>query len=366
VCSRTGRPLGRPWLTLLIDAFSRRILAFALLYDPPSYRSCMMVVRACVQRYERLPQILVVDGGREFQSTYFETLLARYECSQKTRPPAKARFGAVCERLFGTTNTQFIYNLRGNTQLSRESRHLTKAVDPKSQAVWSLEELSRCLAQYLYDIYDTADHPALGQSPRTQYDDGLTRTGLRPQRHIAYDEQFRLFTLPTTPRGQAKIIPGRGVKVRYLYYWSELFRDPQVAGRTVEVRYDPFDAGTVYTCVRGSWTECHSEYYPVFQGRTEREIMLATTELYRRHRTHAAGVAVTGRRLAEFLQSVEAEESLLLQRLRDREHRAVGAASTRLTDNDDPGDAPPVQAPTLEPLASSADEDPKSDVYGEF
>jgi transposase InsO family protein len=96
---RTGRSLGRPWLTLLVDAFSRRTLATCLTLDAPTYRSCMLVLK----RHGRLPQTLVLDGGREFESTYFETLLARYECTKKTRPPAKARFGSVCERLFGTS-----------------------------------------------------------------------------------------------------------------------------------------------------------------------------------------------------------------------------------------------------------------------
>lgn len=70
-------------MTLLTDAFSRRILAVYLTFDPPSYRSCMMVLRECVRRHARLPQIAVVDGGKEFQSTYFETLLARYECTNE-------------------------------------------------------------------------------------------------------------------------------------------------------------------------------------------------------------------------------------------------------------------------------------------
>ena len=102
VCSGTGRVLGRPWMTLLIDAFSRRCLAPDLSFDAPSHRSCMMILRACVQRHGRLPQIIVIDGGPEFQSTYFEALLARYECIKKTRPPAKGRFGSLVERAFGT------------------------------------------------------------------------------------------------------------------------------------------------------------------------------------------------------------------------------------------------------------------------
>jgi hypothetical protein len=88
VCSRTGRNLGRPWATFLTDAFSRRLLAVCLTFDRPSYRSCMLVLRECVRRHQRLPQTVVVDGGAEFAGVYFETLLARYGCTKKTRPGA--------------------------------------------------------------------------------------------------------------------------------------------------------------------------------------------------------------------------------------------------------------------------------------
>ena len=39
--------------------------------------------------------------------------------------------------------------------------------------------------------------------------------------------------------------------------------------------------------------------------------MLATNELHQRRRNHSADFTVTARQLAEFLQSVEAEEKLL-------------------------------------------------------
>jgi len=35
VCSRTGQNLGRPWATIMTDAFSRRLLAIFLSYDAP-------------------------------------------------------------------------------------------------------------------------------------------------------------------------------------------------------------------------------------------------------------------------------------------------------------------------------------------
>jgi len=349
VCSRTGRPLGRPWLSLLLDAFSRRVLALHLTFDPPSYRSCMMLVRECVRRHQRLPQIVVVDGAAEFRSTYFETLLARYECIKKTRPGAKPRFGAVCERVFGTANTQFVHTLTGNTQLTRQPRRVTKAVDPREHAQWTLGALYERLCAWAYEVYDTLDHPALGQSPRDAYLSGLAHGGFRPQRIIPYDEDFRMFTLPTTPKGTAQVHPGRGVKIKYLSYWADAFRDPEVEGAQVPVRYDPFDAGQAYAFVRGRWVECISEYYPHFRGRSEREVTAATAELRQRQRAHTRTFTLTARTLADFLGTIEEQEALAPQRLRAAEGRRLGDMIAGQHPAGDRGAVRPTAAPATMP-----------------
>ncbi len=139
--SSVGTALGRPWVTFLIDAYARRVLACSLTFDPPSYRAAMMALRGGVRRYGRLPQTLVVDGGKECHSRYCDRVLACYDCTKKTRPWAQPRSGAVIERLFGTTTTAFVHNLLGNTQASTMPRQMTKAVDPKRQAVWQVPDL---------------------------------------------------------------------------------------------------------------------------------------------------------------------------------------------------------------------------------
>jgi hypothetical protein len=48
---KTGKNLGRAWFTFMTDAFSRKMLACSLSFDPPSYRSCMKVLRECVRRH---------------------------------------------------------------------------------------------------------------------------------------------------------------------------------------------------------------------------------------------------------------------------------------------------------------------------
>jgi transposase InsO family protein len=367
VCSRTGRVLGRPWMTLLTDAYSRRILAIYLTFDRPSYRSCMMVLREGVRRYHRLPQIVVVDGGAEFESTYFETLLAHYQSTKKKRPKAKGRFGSVIERFFGVSNTRFIYNLQGNPQIMRNVRQVTKSVNPKGVAIWPLAELHDRLCEYLYEVYDTIDHPALGQSPRKAFLQRLAETGERRHRMIPYDDEFLIFTLPTTTKGKAKVVPGKGVKIHHVYYWAEAFRDPQIQGIQAEVRYDPFDAGIAYAFVHKQWVRCHSEHYAVLKARSEREIMLATEELRRRYYNHSAAFPVTARHLAEFLDSVEAEEILLSQRLSDLESGAVRLGLTNRIDTEGSGTIPHCSEGAVRVKEDGLkDELVADEIYGEF
>ena len=120
------------------------------------------------------------------------------------------------------------------------------------------------------------------------------------------------------------MVPGRGVIINCVRYWAEAFRDPNVENQDVPVRYDPFDIGTAYAFVKNCWTECHSEHYVALQGRSEKEIMLASKEVRRRSQLHSRErFTLTARKLADFLESAEAKEKCLLQRLRDRESGSI-------------------------------------------
>ena len=323
VCTSMGRVLGRPWATFATDAYSRRLLGCYLSFDPPSYRSCMMVLRACVRRHQRFPQSIVVDGGPEFQSAYFESLIARYNGTKKTRPGAKPRYGSVIERLFGTTNTEFVHNLLGNTQASKQPRLMTKAVDPKGQAVWQLADLYQYLCEWAYQVYDQSTHETLGVSPREAYVTGLELGGERAHRRVLYDEEFVMATLPSPRNKTAKVVPGKGVKLHYLFYWHDAFRHPEVEGTRVPIRYDPFNVGIAYAYVRGQWVRCISQYYAAFQGHSEKELELATEVLRQQARIGHKAASLTPQRLADFLADVHAHQRVLVQRLRDQEAQGV-------------------------------------------
>ena len=322
--SRTGQTLGKCWLTLLILAHPRRIAAYALTFDPPSYRSCLMVLRLCVKRYGRLPTAITVDGGPEFQSVYFEQLLALYRIRKHQRPAAEPRFGSPQERLFGTMETEFLYHLLGNTQATREPRTMVKATDPRRQAVWTLKLLAERVQQWADEEYETIRHPALGMTPRQAYELSLKRDGERLHKSIEYDDTFLKATFPTTRKGTAKVEPGVGVRINYLDYWCEAMRDATVEETQVKVRYDPFDVSVGYAYIGGIWRKCDCPSSE-FAGCSERELQQLTEELRRRNRLQAGRehTEVTQKQLATFRRENADIETILRQQRHDHETRTA-------------------------------------------
>jgi transposase InsO family protein len=327
VCSYTGVNLGRPWITAMIDAYTRRILAVYITFDPPSYRSCMMVLRICVQRFGRFPETVVVDNAKEFKSVYFDTLLARFGATKKHRPKNLPKFSSIIERWFGGTNTQFLYNLRGNTQITKYIRLVNKTNNPKNLAIWTLDEFYDYFAYgYCYGVYDRKQHPALeGLSPQEAFALGLAHSGSRPHQTVKYDEQFRILTLPSTKKGTAKVQPGTGVRINYQDYWSEddSFLNPEVEGKQVPVRYEPFDYGIAYAFVMKHWVRCLSNYYSKFQGYSERAVMIATTILSRKRQLHGIGTQSSADEIIHLLKNAEEHQELMLQLRRDQAAKDV-------------------------------------------
>jgi putative transposase len=322
VSSVTGKPFAKPWVSFLTDAYSRRILACYVTYDPPSYRSVMMVFRKCVKQYGRLPQELVVDRGPEFQSVYFESLLSQCFVTKLDRPKEQPRFGSVIERLFGKTTTELIEQLRGNTQASKIKRQMTSEVDPKRLAVWTLDTFTRCLTEYCQEVYDQMEHRALFQSPREAFAQGMLRAGSRANVQTTYSETFLMQTRPSTRTGVAKIHAGRGITVNGLQYWHECMRSPSVTGKTAPVRYEPYNMGFAYAFIDGQWVECIADAFLQVHGRSEHEWNLILEEWREHLRQHnLKRVTLNGKLLAEFLREMEHVEAWQFQRQRDLEEQ---------------------------------------------
>lgn len=272
--------LGKAWCSLAIDADTRAIVGFALSFEPPSFRSCMMVIRDIVRRHRRMPEMIITDNGMEFHSTSFQRLCDLYRTHLRFRPAAQPRHGSVMERIFGTTNTQFIHNLSGNTTLMKHVRTVTKSVNPINFTEWTLPALHGGLDFYFSSIYGKEPHPAHGHSPSSYLSSRLVETGVRRNRWVQFDHTLMIETSPGPKGIDTRIIDGqRGVKVNHIWYWTDAFANARWRGKSVTVRIDPWDIRKIYVLLGNHWHCCVSKLVFALKRYTSVELQYAYVEL---------------------------------------------------------------------------------------
>ncbi|HEX4208053.1 MAG TPA: Mu transposase C-terminal domain-containing protein [Ktedonobacteraceae bacterium] len=159
-------------------------------------------------------------------------------------------------------------------------------------------------------------------TPQAAYLWGRKQGGEREHRRIPYDDRFLKATCPTTTKGTAIVQKGSGIKVNHFYYWNNVFRNPEVIKTAVPVRYDPFDLSTAFAFVQGQWVTCRAPYLGL-EGHTEKELLIATTELRRQARRDGARADLSAERLATHMSKAASHEDLLRQRLRELDQKKV-------------------------------------------
>ena len=324
VSHRTGAVLGKAWLTLLIDSFTRMPLAFVLSFDDPSRASVLAALYDCVARHHRLPDTLVVDQGPEFQSSDLENALAALCVNKQERPARKPRFGAVVERMFGILNTRLVHELQGNTTVLSLGRSLSHSRHPSRSAAWSLPMLTAACEQWLFEVYPGLVHGSLGAKPRDVFRHSIASHGERPVRYVALDERLRML-LALTPRGRTRRVhPSRGVVIDYLRYWNDDFEFGDVAD--VPVKVDPADCSVAYAYVRGTWVICRlADGAADLQGRSWRQIRLAVDALRAQYKRGRAARGINAAAIGRFLRESDLTGALARQIARDAESRSAPA-----------------------------------------
>jgi putative transposase len=159
-------PLGRPWLTQLVDCYSKAVIGFYLGFEPPSYVSVSLALKNAILRKDDLlssfdsvqnewlcygiPDLLVTDNGKEFLSKAFdkacESLLINVHQNRVETPDNKPHV----ERNYGTINTSLLDDLPGKAfsqYLQREG------YDSVGEATLTLDEIKEIYLIWLVDIY---------------------------------------------------------------------------------------------------------------------------------------------------------------------------------------------------------------------
>ena len=262
--------LGRLWLTVLIDAYSRAVLGLWLAYESPNIEGIQGALRHAIWPKTGLaefgidlpwacfgiPQRLFLDNAWAHQSYSLEELTraltygGRYTAMELVfRPPYQARYGGLVERLFGNLSGQLRERLPGAI-LQPSQRHWHNA----SQGACLLyRDVLRLVSQIVVDYLHTPHRELNGQTPHAQWLTGLklmtpVPPPLTPQLERAF---WRLYP-------QTRIATPSGLALFGLQYWDvtlDNLRHPDRQGRRrhFSLRYDPADVSRIAVFEEGLW-----------------------------------------------------------------------------------------------------------------
>lgn len=182
VDSASGMVIGRPYLTVVIDVYTRTILGFHLSFDPPSH---MVVAKALkmallpknnlLKKWGRIKgqwpmygcmQTLVVDNGLEFHGKSLEAACLQLGIQIAYCPRKQGRKKPHVERVIGTLNRQVTDGMPGRTFSNTDEKG---DYDSVKQAAIPLDRLEEMIAYWIVDIYHEEIHSALGVSPRMEW-----------------------------------------------------------------------------------------------------------------------------------------------------------------------------------------------------
>ena len=184
-------PLGRPWLTVLMDVYSGCVVGFVLTFEPPSIYSVMECIKRANRPKVRLPASadefpylriifgrfdeIVVDNGKEFAGVAMQDALADFGTSLRLAPVGSPTYKAVVERLFATLNSLLNTKLPGGVlkpELLREFGY-----DPQKEAVLTLTELEELLWEALV-LYHITPRRGEGSPPASLWQESAKRHGI--------------------------------------------------------------------------------------------------------------------------------------------------------------------------------------------
>lgn len=255
--SRTGYVVGRPWITIGIDVYSRMVWCLYISFEPPSANRVRKAIENGIfikdnEKYGTenkwdifgIPNTIFLDNGPDFTSAEVKRMINdTLKSHVKYRPVRTPRYGAVIERVFGTINAELIHRLEG-TRKSNVKK--LGEYDPEKTAALTLDDITELLTIYITDIYHCSEHsglPKYENIPIVRFIEGIKKAGY-PEFISKSDEDFYRVELMAT---DMKPYTRDGVRLENVIYKSSEFSQ-FIGGRDkkYKIKYDIDDISHIY------------------------------------------------------------------------------------------------------------------------
>jgi putative transposase len=227
-----GEP-AKPWLTVILDDYSRAVAGYFLTFEAPSAAQTALALRQAIWRKQDhrwhicgIPEVLYTDNGSDFTSQHLEQVSADLKIQLVFSIPGIPRGRGRIERFFATLTQMFLCDLPG---------YVPPKGGMRGKPAITLPELDRLLGAFLMEVYHRRPHTETKISPMERWEAG----GFLPRMP---DSLETLDLLLLTVARARKVHPD-GIR-----YESLRYVDPTLAayvGESVTLRYDPRDMAEI-------------------------------------------------------------------------------------------------------------------------
>ncbi len=227
---REDGSIAKPWLTVVLDDYSRAVAGYYLAFEPPSILRTALALRQAIWRKEDphwpvsgIPDVLYTDNGVDFTSKHMEQVAVELKMRLVFSLPGQPRGRGRIERFFKTVHEMFLCDLEGYLERSRRKPTLTLAL------------LGQQWRTFLLEVYHRTPSAGTSTAPSERW----TSTGFIPRIPRSLEQLDLLLIQVARTR---KVRPD-GIHFERLRYLSPTLA--AYVGEEITLRYDPRDMGEV-------------------------------------------------------------------------------------------------------------------------
>ena|GEM_PF-6454943 len=249
--------LGRPWLTLVIDRYSRMIMGFYLTFGAPSWHSTAQALKMAIAPKETLvtidgqeqrvwmpfgvPETIVTDNGPELKSVHFVTACEKLGISEIVWAARyKPNYKGIVERFFRKMEQSFGGSMPNAIREKAGTLPSQKRKAPKYAV--SLDVYQEKFVDWVLGVYSHTPHTATKRTPAAMWREGVK---LHPPKLPRAVNDLNVLVMHVKNR----TLHQYGIELNNLKYNShDVARIRAECGGSIKlpVRFDPSDIGYVY------------------------------------------------------------------------------------------------------------------------
>ena len=230
---REGLPPAKPWLTVILDDYSRAVAGYFLSFESPTALQTALALRQAIWRKEDprwhvcgIPEILYTDHGSDFTSRHLEQVAADLKIQLIFSTAGVPRGRGKIERFFDTINAMLLCGLSGYA--------------PAGGGVWgepslTLSAFDPLLREFLLGAYHSQEHSETKVPPQAHWEAGAFLPRMP-------DSLEQLDLLLLTVARARKVHPDG------IHFQGFRYLDPTLAayvGEEITLRYDPRDMAEI-------------------------------------------------------------------------------------------------------------------------